>query len=363
MGPWNSPSRKIWRSFVVVLSLFVPPVTLIPFFSRTSLFHTRISLPQLSFPRPNEGHHCEEMSQPDDTVHTTPWDIHDDPASHSESWLLISQTTEDPEVLPTSRVTVACQTTASPQPLYEKPRPNLEKNRLLHRTEALPPPSFKPKSKLPRLHYGGLQAPKLHCFASSLTTECVPEPRKQPYSLDLQPNHCLPLPLLPFARLLPPYSQQSTKTNQMLREPDHSCVKYSMKLDSHPNSFVKSTTHWSTYQSHCRQPWYWRISCVCTGLESLGLLVSVPLIPPSWSTSFFGPVLFTCFRSPQTKERFRTFKNPNDETYQSITLGGLQIGPTCAHSLTESNSFRFPEISNSNPVWTIRSYAYSHLQF
>ncbi len=106
-------------------------------FFRTSLFHTHthMSLPQLSFPRPNEGHHCEEISQLDDTVHTTPWDIHDDPASHSESWLLISQTTEDPEVLPTSRVTVACQTTASPQPLYEKPRPNLEKNRLLHRTE------------------------------------------------------------------------------------------------------------------------------------------------------------------------------------------------------------------------------------
>ena len=63
---------------------------------------------------------------------------------------------------------------------------------------------------------------------------------KQPHSLDLQPNHYLHL--LPFARLLPPYSQQSTRTNQMLREPDHSCVIFSMKSDSHPNSIVKSTT-------------------------------------------------------------------------------------------------------------------------
>ena len=105
-----------------------------------------------------------------------PDDIDDDPASHSESWLLISQTTEDLEVLPTSIATVACQTSASPQPLYEKPRSNLEKNRFLHRTEALPPPLFKPKSKLPRLHYGGLQAPELHCFSSSLTTVCAPNP-------------------------------------------------------------------------------------------------------------------------------------------------------------------------------------------
>ena len=63
--------------------------------------------------------------------------------------------------------------------------------------------------------------------------------RKLSYSLDQQPNHCLPL--LPFARLLPPYSQQSTKTSQMLRQPDHSCVIFSMKSDSDRNSFVKPT--------------------------------------------------------------------------------------------------------------------------
>ena len=105
-----------------------------------------------------------------------PEDIDDDPA-HSESWLLISQSNDDPEAFPTSSATVACQTSALPQ-LYEKPRSNLEKTRPLHRAEALQPPSFKPKSKLPRLQYGGLQAPEPHCFASSLTTVHTADPPK-----------------------------------------------------------------------------------------------------------------------------------------------------------------------------------------
>ena len=89
----------------------------------------------------------------------------------------------------------------------------------------------------------------------------------------------------------------------------------------------------------------------------------MPLIPPSWSTSFSGPGLFARFRSSQTKERFQTFKNQNDDTYQSTTLCGSQIRPSCTHSLTESNSFRFPEISNAKPVWTVRSYTYSTCSF
>ena len=85
-----------------------------------------------------------------------PEDIDDEPASISESWLLISQSNEDPEVVPTSSTTVACQTSA-PLQFQEEPRSSLKKNVPLHREEALQPPSFKPKSKLPRLHFGGLQ--------------------------------------------------------------------------------------------------------------------------------------------------------------------------------------------------------------
>ena len=45
------------------------------------------------------------------------------------------------------------------------------------------------------------------------------------------------------------------------------------------------------------------------------------------------------FRSSQTKEGFQTFKkNQNDDPYQSTTLGGSKIGPSCTHSLTESQT-------------------------
>ncbi len=63
---------------------------------------------------------------------------------------------------------------------------------------------------------------------------------KQPYFSKLQQNHCLPLRL--FVRLSPPYNQQSTRANPMPKERDPSCGTSSTKLDSHPNSFVKSTT-------------------------------------------------------------------------------------------------------------------------
>ena len=65
-------------------------------------------------------------------------------------------------------MSVACQTT-TPLPAQDQPRTNLKKNLLLHREEPLQPPTFKLKAQLPRLHYGGLETPELHCFTSSLT--------------------------------------------------------------------------------------------------------------------------------------------------------------------------------------------------
>ena len=105
-----------------------------------------------------------------------PNDIDEDSNSQSGSWLLLSQSAEDPEVPPTSSTTtVGCQTRASPQLSYDKPRSSLNTLCFHNDTEALSPPSFSPKSKLPRLQYGGLQVPKLHCFESSLTMEDIPE--------------------------------------------------------------------------------------------------------------------------------------------------------------------------------------------
>ena len=94
-------------------------------------------------------------------------DFDDEPCSSSESWLLVSESRADPEVPLTSVASVACQTT-TPLPAQDQPRANLKKNLLLHREEPLQPPTFKLKAKLPRLHYGGLEMPELHCFTSSL---------------------------------------------------------------------------------------------------------------------------------------------------------------------------------------------------
>ncbi len=82
-----------------------------------------------------------------------------------------------PEDIGDEPTTVACQTSA-PLQFQEEPRSSLKKNVPLHHEEALQPPSFKPRSKLPRLHYGGLQIPELHCFASSLTTSDTAHPQK-----------------------------------------------------------------------------------------------------------------------------------------------------------------------------------------
>ena len=116
-----------------------------------------------------------------------PNDTDEDSNSQSGSWLLLSQSAEDPEVPPTSSTTtVGCQTRASPQLSYDKPRSSLNTLRFHNDTEALSPPSFSPKSKLPRLQYGGLQVPKLHCFESSLTMEDIPE--TPPTNLFLRPT-------------------------------------------------------------------------------------------------------------------------------------------------------------------------------
>ena len=54
--------------------------------------------------------------------------------------------------------------------------------------------------------------------------------------------------------------------------------------------------------------------------------------------------------------KFQAFKNQDDDTYQSTTLGGPQTRPSGFRSFTKPNSLRFPKISNSNPFRMIRSY-------
>ena len=145
-----------------------------------------------------------------------------------------------PEDIGDEPTTVACQTSA-PLQFQEEPRSSLKKNVPLHHEEALQPPSFKPRSKLPRLHYGGLQIPELHCFASSLTTSDTAHPQKA--DVFFKPTATsLASPATFRKAAISLQSTATTKTNQMQKEPDLFFVKYSMKFDSHPNFIVKFTT-------------------------------------------------------------------------------------------------------------------------
>ena len=161
-----------------------------------------------------------------------PGDIDEESTSPSRTCLL------GPEQLTPTTTTIACQTMASPHPFYETPRSNMGKNQPRQETDALLPPSFRPRSKLPKLNYGGLQPPNLHCFASSLNITIRLTSHKHPHFSKQQQNHCHHQPL--FERLPPPYNLQLTKMNQILKEPGPFCGISSTTLDSHPNYFVNS---------------------------------------------------------------------------------------------------------------------------
>ena len=96
-------------------------------------------------------------------------ELDDEQGSPSGSWLLLSNS-NDEDVTPTQVTTTdqGCQT----QPRYPstapKPRSTIRPFEAISTQAGLPPPTFLPKSKLPRLHYGGLTSPDLHCFGSSL---------------------------------------------------------------------------------------------------------------------------------------------------------------------------------------------------
>ena len=114
-------------------------------------------------------------------------ELDDELRSLSGSWLLLSNSNED-NVTP-ARVSTAdqgCQT--QPNSSLPSPTPRSTRSSLYthNEQEALPPPTFLPKSKLPRLHYGGLTTPDLHCFSSSLPPAVAPAIRNN--EIFLQPT-------------------------------------------------------------------------------------------------------------------------------------------------------------------------------
>lgn len=95
-----------------------------------------------------------------------PPDIDEEYDSRSESWVMVSNsrsTVTRTPAKPTSNM--ACQTSSFSETTNHRPRSRVPDN-LYDERDALPPPCFGPKAKLPRLHYGGLPKPPLHCFTS-----------------------------------------------------------------------------------------------------------------------------------------------------------------------------------------------------
>ena len=224
-----------------------------------------------------------------------PGDIDEESTSPSGTWLLVSQNTESPEpqLTPTT-TTIAGQTMAPPHPFYETPRSNMGKNRPRQETDALLPPLFRPRSKLPKLKYGGLQSPNLHCFASSLNinyTADIP----QASTLLKATAKSLPSPAT-FRKAVT--SLQSTdnkdasnseRARSSLRDIFYD-VGFSSKLfcEIHNSAFIDQ-----------------RINRIADSLGTggllmymqvapLGLLVPLSLPPPSRSPFVFGTGLFTC---------------------------------------------------------------------
>ena len=167
-----------------------------------------------------------------------PDDIVDELGSPSESWLLISQSHEDPRVHPSS-ATVACQT-STPLHSQEVPRSNFKK--LFHYIKIKNFSSHQPSDQNPNFqdyivevlrhqNYIVFHPLLLHTLIHSLKVSTI--------SCDLLPNHSHLQ--LPSVKRLFPYSQQLRKTNQMLTEPEPFSGKSSMKLGSLPNFFVRST--------------------------------------------------------------------------------------------------------------------------
>ena len=96
-------------------------------------------------------------------------ELDDEQGSPSGAWLLLSNS-NDENVTPTQVTTAdqGCQTQPDYTLTAPKPRSIIRPFDAISTQAALPPPTFLPKSKLPRLHYGGLTSPDLHCFGSSL---------------------------------------------------------------------------------------------------------------------------------------------------------------------------------------------------
>ena len=163
----------------------------------------------------------------------------DEQGSLSGSWLFFSNSNEE-NVTPTRVTTTdqSCQTQPNSTLATSTPRSTVRPLDAHSTKAALPPPTFLPKSKLPRLHYGGLTTPDLHCFGSSLTPTATPVISNSPTFLEPTAKS-LPSPAT-FRKATTTLQSSTQKTRWKLLEPALGSWVYFMKLDLHPNSCPKS---------------------------------------------------------------------------------------------------------------------------
>ncbi len=112
-----------------------------------------------------------------------PPDIDDDATSHPStgSWLLVSHSGTQANHAKNTKE-VECQTTPLGPPLHHRPRFCAKRFFDLSKDDPTSVPSFSTRSKLPKLHYGGLQASQLDCFGTSSGSDpCLRAPQPVPY--------------------------------------------------------------------------------------------------------------------------------------------------------------------------------------
>ena len=163
-----------------------------------------------------------------------PPDIDEELTSNSGSWLVVSETRKPP-----CAASIACQTSPTSQLQMVKPRARPRED-IVEESQALPPPKFRPKSRLPQLHYNGFQKPSLHCFTSSLSTPTIVDTPAQSRLLQASAKS-LPSPAK-FHR--PIKSRQSTE-EQESSEADrarHQLREIFVALDSLANCIARFTS-------------------------------------------------------------------------------------------------------------------------
>ena len=112
-----------------------------------------------------------------------PPNIDDDATSNPStgSWLLVSHSGTQANHAKNTKE-VECQTTPLGPPLHHRPRFCAKRFFDLSKDDPTSVPSFSTRSKLPKLHYGGLQASQLDCFATASGSDpCLRAPQPVPY--------------------------------------------------------------------------------------------------------------------------------------------------------------------------------------